>query len=168
MQLFTAAVIRGLKDVKTSCVTLIWARLWQESHKRVVGLTKTRQFVSQASRKQFTWHNCLKYRASEPQLWSLQMLWRLLTASTSTVHQLSLPYKPISSWVVKSLALSQCFNSDNVRLCCELMIRVAVVFQQVFHHGNHRGTCRYLWEIATWSSNVEVWVAKWLVRKIPC
>ena len=43
------------------------------------------------------------------------------------------------------------------------MIHLAVVFQEVFRHGNHRGTSWYLWEIATWSSDVKVWVAKWLV-----
>ena len=44
------------------------------------------------------------------------------------------------------------------------MIRLAVVFQEVFRHGNDRRTSRYLWERATWSSNVKVGVAKWLVR----
>ena len=43
------------------------------------------------------------------------------------------------------------------------MIRLAVVFQEVFHHGNRRDTSWYLWEIATWSSNVKVSIAKWLV-----
>ena len=46
-------------------------------------------------------------------------------------------------------------------MCCEIMVRLAVVFQEVFHHGNHGGTSRYLGESATWSSNVKVWVAKW-------
>ena len=104
-------------------------------------------------------------------LWA--RLIRNAMASTFTVHQLSLltnnqnysktKTKATSSWAIKSLTLSQCFNSNKVRLCCELMIRLAVVFQEVLHHGNHRGTSWYLRESATWSSNVKVWVANWLV-----
>lgn len=41
------------------------------------------------------------------------------------------------------------FKSNKVMMCCEIMVRLAVVFQEVFHHGNHRGTSRYLGESAT-------------------
>ena len=50
------------------------------------------------------------------------------SAYTCTVYQLSLSYQPISSWPIESLTLSKCFNSNSV--CCELMIRCAVVFQK--------------------------------------